>query len=156
MLVPRSDLVNKNSREDYLRFLNRLKSWNITGIYANLELYNDDLRKKYIKDKDSIGKDKYLEFLKLAVDVFGVGNVKSCIIIGLESVEDSLQAVQDLSEIGATPVLSPFVPSKKSEMPPKPELMKEVLNKARDIVERYDVKLGPSCISCRHNTIHFE
>lgn len=156
MLVPRSELVNKNTSEDYKVFLNNLKSWHITGIYANLELFNDELRKKYIKDKDRVGKEKYFEFLKLAVDIFGARNVKSCIIIGLESIEDSLKAVEELSKIGVMPVLSPFIPSKKGESTPTPEFMRQVLLKSRDITKKYAVDLGPACSSCRHNTIHYE
>lgn len=156
MFVPRGKRVEDSTPDAYLSFLKEMKEWKITGIYANLELYNDKARKRYIPEKSLIPKDDYFLFLKLAVEVFGKGNVKSCIIIGLESIEDSLNAVEELSKIGVIPVLSPFIPGKKGEEMPNPKLMKKVVLKSKEIVEKYDLELGPACISCRHNTIHFK
>ena len=155
MLVPRGLEPGKDSKQDYYNFLTKLKSWNITGIYANLELYNDSLRKKYIPQKDDIGKEKYYEFLKIATEVFGKENVKSCIIIGLEEVEDSLKAVEELCSLGCMPVLSPYVPIDNKIPSPTPEMMKKVLIQAQKIADKYKVALGPSCNLCKHNTIHF-
>ncbi len=155
MMVPRGLSVDENNEEGYLQFLKQLKQWNISGIYANLELYNDSYRKKYIPQKDLVGKERYFKFIKLAVEVFGKENVKSCIIIGLEKIEDSLRAVEELSKLGCITILSPYIPNDNETTFPKPELMKEVLLKSKEIVDKYNLELGPKCNSCKHNTISF-
>lgn len=156
MLVPRGLNIDDDSDEAYLEFLKSLKEWHISGLYANLELYNDLCRKKYIPQKDVVGKENYYRFIKLAVSVFGRGNVKSCIIIGLEDIEDSLKAVDELSSLGCIPVLSPYIPNDDETFLPEPEFMKEVLLKSKEIVDKKMLELGPVCDSCKHNTIHFK
>ena len=155
MLVPRGLNVGDNSLESFEHFLKQLKEWHISGIYSNLELYNDFYRKKYIPQKEAVGKENYFKFLKLAVEIFGKENVKSCILIGLEEIEDSLQAVECLSSIGCMPVLSPYITNDNETTFPEPKLMKEVLLKSQEIVEKNKTELGPICDVCKHNTIHF-
>lgn len=156
MLVPRGLKIGNNTNEGYEEFLKTLKSWNITGLSINLELYNNYLRKKYIPQKDAVGKENYYNFIKLAVKIFGKRNVRSCIIIGLENIEDSLKAVEELSSIGCMPVLSPYIPNDSENFLPKPEFMKEVLLKSKEITDKYNIELGPICNFCKHNTIHFK
>lgn len=157
MLVPRGLDVNSNDIAGYGKFLKKLKEWNITGLSVNLELNNDDYRVKYIPQKHFVGKDNYFKFIKLAIEIFGRENVRSCIVVGLESVQDSLKAVEDLCKIGCMPVLCPYVPNddETSKFKPKPEFMNEVMLGALAIAERYGVKLGPLCNSCKHNTIFY-
>lgn len=156
MLVPRGFNINDNSYESYEKFLKKLKEWNISGLSINLELYNDSKRKKYIPQKDEVGKENYLRFIKLAVEIFGKGNVRSCIIIGLEDINDSLNAVEELSSLGCMPVLSPYIPNDKETFLPNPKFMKEVLIKSKEITDKNKIELGPTCDSCKHNTIHFK
>lgn len=155
MMVPRGLTIEKNNKDGYIEFLNKLKSWNITGVYANLEMFNDDLRKKFIPQKDLVGKEGYYTFLNEAVKIFGPKNVKSCIIVGLESVEDTLSGVEFICSTGAIPVLSPYIPIDDKIQPPSVEVMREVLLGSQKIVEKYNTELGPLCKSCKHNTIHF-
>lgn len=156
MLVPRGLHIDDSSDEAYEEFLKALKNWNISGLSINLELYNDSYRKKYIPQKDMLGKENYFRFIKMAVNIFGKGNVRSCIIIGLEEIEDSLKAVEQLSSIGCMPVLSPYIPNDEETFLPSPEFMKEVLIRAKEITDSYNVELGPICNPCKHNTIHFQ
>lgn len=155
MLVPRGLNVNDNSDNAYEEFLYKLKEWNISGLAINLELYNNELRKKYVPQKDLVGKENYFKFIELAVKIFGIGNVRSCIIIGLESIEDSLKAVDKLCSLGCMPVLSPYIPNDNESHKPTPEFMREVLLSAKEIADKYNMELGPKCDSCKHNTIHF-
>lgn len=156
MLVPRGLTVRDDNSDGYRSFIKSLKNWKISGLYVNLELYNSNARKNLIPQKSLVGYDNYLKFIKLAVEVFGIGNVKSCLVVGLESIPDTLKAVKDLCEIGCVPILSPYVPIDDSIDAPTPDFMKEVLIKTREITEKYNIDLGPSCQSCRHNTIHFK
>ena len=155
MMTPRSEFIGKDSIQDYKSYLEKLKSWLISGLSINLELYNDDLRKKYISGKEQIGKEKYFEFIKIAVEIFGIENIRSCVIVGLESKEDTLRAVRELSELGCIPVLSPYVPYKLDVAKPTPEFMEEVLIESNNIVKQKGLKLGPTCKVCNHNIINF-
>lgn len=155
MLVPRGIHPHDRSDDSYQEFLLKLKSFNISGIYINLELYNDHTSKLLMPKKNLIGKSEYIKFIKMAVEIFGVGNVKSCIIVGLESKEDTLKAVELLSQIGCIPVLSPYVPISKKIDVPTPEFMESILLASQEIVSKYNLELGPKCDYCKHNTIHF-
>ncbi len=156
MLVPRGLTVNDDNIEGYRTFINHLKSWKISGLYVNLELYNSNIRRELIPQKSKVGYDNYLSFIRFAVDVFGKGNVKSCLVVGMESANDTLKAVSDLCENGCVPILSPYVPIDDTIAAPTPAFMKEVLIRTREITEKYNIDLGPSCPSCRHNTIHYK
>lgn len=155
MMAPRGLTPNENHKNGYYKFLKYLKNWNISGLSINLELYNDYYRKKYIPQKDSIGKDNYFTFLKQAVEIFGKENVRSCIIVGLEDITDTIKAVKELCKIGCMPVLSPYIPNGDDTTSLTPEIMKEVLLRSKEIADQYHVELGPICDSCKHNTIHF-
>ena len=78
----------------FLRFLH--DDCGVKTMSVNLELYNEILRKKYIPEKYSIGMDHYELFIKNAVAVFGEGNIRSSLIVGLESSEDTIQGVKAL------------------------------------------------------------
>lgn len=155
MLVPRGIKLDMNTKDDYMEFLELLKSFKIKGIYANLELYNDEYRRKFISEKDAVGKKNYIEFLECAIKVFGKGNVKSCIIVGLEPLEDTLRGVELIAKLGCMPVLSPYE-SMNNERRISVELMAKVLLESSKIVEKYNTELGPKCDMCKHNTIHFK
>ncbi len=156
MLIPRSLKVNETSDEDYENFLKTLKSWHISSLAINLELFNDELREKYIPQKDFVGKDSYVRFIKLAVKIFGAENVRSCIIVGLESLEDTLNAVDLLCSIGCMPVLSPYIPIDNKIQAPTPDFTEKVLLESARIASLYNMELGPTCDSCKNNTIHFK
>ena len=155
MLVPRGFKVGKNNKSDYIEYLKLLKSFNIAGLSINLEFYNNLIREKYIPFKNRVSKEQYYLFIEEAVNIFGVGNVRSCLIIGLESKDDTLNAVEDLSKRGCMPVLSPLVPYNVQYDRPTPEYMEEILEMSEEIVKKYEMELGPKCNMCKHNTINF-
>jgi hypothetical protein len=136
-----------------------LKYIGIDGVFPNLELWNERSRRHFMLGKYNIGRDSYLRFISSAVPVFGRGKVRSLILVGLEPLEDTLRAVEAVSERGADPILSPFRPSPLSPLhgnfPPLPQFLREAYLRSREIVEKYGVKLGPRCIPCQHNTLTF-
>ena len=97
MLSPRTFMPGQEISSGYdifLRFLH--DDCGVKTMSVNLELYNEILRKKYIPEKYSIGMDHYELFIKNAVAVFGEGNIRSSLIVGLESSEDTIQGVKAL------------------------------------------------------------
>jgi Biotin synthase-related enzyme len=158
MLSPRGLHVEENNEEGYANFLKYLKNeCGFSTISVNLELYNEQLRKQYIPDKAKIGKESYYTFIRTAVQIFGVKQVRSSLIVGLEKEEDTLKAVEKISSLGCIPVLSAFVPGSGTSMErePKPEVefLLDCVYEAAQIVEQYGMELGPLCRPCTHNSI---
>ena len=158
MLTPRGLHVGEHSSQKYEEYLNYLQGeYGIKTLSVNLELYNDNLRKKYIPEKWKIGRDNYQSFICKAVEVFGKGNIRSSLIVGLEGIEDTLRGVEELCSWGCIPVLSAFVPDENTDMAryplPTVDFLVEVVDKASIIAENYGTVLGPLCGPCTHNSL---
>ena len=80
-------------------------------------------------------------------------------MVGIEPMEATLQAVEELAMRGCEPVLSPFRPDPatplRDESPPSATFLEEIYVRSVEIVERHNAKLGPRCIPCMHNTLTF-
>jgi len=137
----------------------KLKDRGINGLSINLELYNEERARKIMAGKYKASRQLYFDFIEDAVPIFGKGKVRSLLMVGIESLDDTLKGVEALAQRGCDPVLSPFRPDPstpmKNEQPPTEDFLKEVYLRSREIVERYGVKLGPRCIPCQHNTLTF-
>ena len=71
---------------------------------------NIDYLRYYCPKKNAIGQENYLKFIDYAVDIFGVNNVRSLLIVGIEPLEETLKGVEKLAQRGCNPVLSPLYP----------------------------------------------
>lgn len=142
-----------------LEYVDKLYSWGVNRIYANLELFNKKISSEMITGKYKLGRETYLKFLERAVEIFGKSNAYSILLIGLEPVKDTLKGVELLAAMGVSPVLSPFIPSPitplKDVPPPSTKTLKSAWEESLKIVKKYGVKLGPSCIPCHHNSLSF-
>ena len=145
-----------NIEKHYEKFLLKLKQIGITTIAIDLEMYNKELLLKYAPFKSKIGVDNYMKALRIGVKVFGEGNVRSNIIVGLEPISDSIKAVDELTEIKVQPCLSPYEPYKFLPEIKKPSfsLLYNVFNEAEKICESKNVKMAPSIYaSDTHNSV---
>jgi len=149
MMVPRPDI----------KYVDKLHSWGVHELSINLEIFNEKLSSDMIVGKYSVGRSHYVKFLERAVKVFGKNNVRSLLLVGLEPVKDTLGGIELLASIGVSPVLSPFRPSLKTPLkdfpPPSIETLKIAWEEGSKIAKKYDIKLGPRCIPCHHNTLSF-
>jgi uncharacterized radical SAM superfamily protein len=148
MMVPIPELID----------LERLKKIGARGLSINMELWNIELSQKIITGKMRLTREQYLNFAERAAELFGRGAVRSTMLVGLEPMEDTLAGVKALAERCVDPILSPFRPCPNTPLanvkPPTAGEIIEVYHRAKDIVSRYDdVKLGPRCIPCGHNTM---
>lgn len=148
MMLPLSKVLNIES----------LKKKGLNGLSINMELFDDDWRKRMIKEKNTIKKESWLSFIDKSVESFG-SEVRSMLMVGIEPMEKTLDGVQALAERGCTPVLSPFRPALLTPLfdhpAPTAEYFEDVYLRAFEICEKYSVKLGPQCIPCQHNTLTF-
>ena len=58
-----------------------------------------------------INREYYIEAWKKGVELFGVGNVGSGIIIGLDDINSSLEGIKKMIEVGVLPSIIPFKPT---------------------------------------------
>jgi hypothetical protein len=138
----------------------RLSAAGVHSLSINLELFGEERARKVMTGKARLSRESMFAFIERAVGVFGPGRVRSLLMLGLEPLEDTLRAVKCLAERGCDPVLSPFRPDPSTPLralaPPDTDLLIAAYERARDILERYpDVRLGPRCIPCQHNTLTF-
>lgn len=147
MMVPIEDLMDPV-------WLNRI---GVGELSVNLEIFNEKIGRKRMRQKFLQGRDHYLDYLERAADILGPGRVRSMLMVGLEPLEDTLAGVDAIAARGAVPVLSPFRPDPKTPMrdsaPLSARCLEEVYLRARDIAFGHGTPLGPNCVPCSHNTL---
>ena len=161
MLSPRGMLPGQTSDQEYDNFLHFLyDECGVKTLSINLELYNDALRNQYIPEKHVIGKENYYRFIRQAVTIFGVGSIRSSLVVGLESIEDTLLGVRSLVSCGCLPVLSTFIPAPGTDAAsypaPSVDLLLDVVTQAAQIAAEANMQLGPRCRPCTHNSLTIE
>lgn len=150
MMVPMPGLLD----------VKRLGSIGINGLSINLELFSKDIALRVMRSKAKASRELYLDFIENAVEEFGVGKIRSLLMVGIEPIEETLKGVEALAQRGCDPILSPFRPDPITPMgdmsPPTSDDLWRVWQTSQEIVDRYEgVKLGPRCIPCMHNCLAF-
>jgi hypothetical protein len=145
---------------DNTRVVDRLVDAGVVGFSINLELFGNEASELHIRGKHRFARPHFEPFVSRAVERLGrQGAVRSLIVAGLEAPEVTIDGVALVAELGADPVLSPFRPAQRTSLverrPPSGMAMLELLTDAREVAARADVRLGPSCIPCQHNTLTF-
>ena len=130
------------------------------SLSINIEATNVDLARQLMRQKLQRGLDQYLGFIERASGVLGEGRVRSMLMVGLESPEDTLDGVRLITDAGGTPVLSPFRPDPVTPLadhkPPTAVELEEIWLAAQEIMTRAGAGApGPTCPPCTHNTVTF-
>ena len=138
----------------------RLIDAGVHGFALNIEAYSEDGGRRYLPAKLRRARPYFDETVAAAVDRLGRdGRVRSLIIPGLESADETIAGVEHLASLGADPVLSPFRPARGTALAGHPPVssgvLRTVLAASRTIVARSGVSLGPRCLACQHNTLTF-
>lgn len=154
--IPTDIMLTPRKEKGYIL---KLKSWGVNSLSINLEIYNIKIANKLNPQKAKLTKKLYFNFIKEAVDIFGIGKVRSILIIGLEPIEETLKGVKELSKLGSDIVLSPFVPAENTPLshlnPPTEKDLITTYEESKKITDAYNVKIAPRCIPCQHNTLAF-
>jgi len=139
--------------------LPELSALGLNELSINLELFGRETSKSIMRHKYNQGVDFYLDFIERASEVLGLGRSRSMLMVGLEPMADTLAGVRAIAERGGTPVLSPFRPDPATPLsrvsPPDASTMRETYLRAMDILDDFEVTLGPDCPPCSHNTLNF-
>lgn len=136
----------------------QLKNNGITEVAFNIEVFNRDIAKTIMPGKGYIKIDKYFYALKKAVNIWNEPeSVRSMIVVGLEPKDSLIKGIEQLAQMGVSPILSPFGPAKgcemENELPENYEYFKEIYEKAVNICSKYNIKLGPKCNYCKNNAL---
>ena len=147
MLPPKSMLI-------------KLKNAGVEEVAFNLEIADEKLACQLMSAKRSMGKEAYYDILQEAVHIFGIGNVRSALLVGLDKEQDIYNEIVTLAEIGVVPCLSAFRALHKTayenDLGPDNEYLLKVYNCASEMLASMpgNVKeLGPSCKACRNNML---
>lgn len=116
MLTPRSSDKYIATKQEYKQYLEELKQMGVTSVSPNMELWTQEKLDKYCSPnsenigttKSEIGHQGYLDFIDAAVETFGRFNVRSALIVGLNSKEEIKEAIDELISRGCYVTLSPF------------------------------------------------
>ncbi len=150
--------VMMSPREGSLDYLKRYASAGVHGFSFNLEVFGDERATEIMPRKHSRSTPHFARTIEAALsEVGGDGRVRSIVIIGLEDVTSTLEAIEYIARLGADPVLSPFRPAQNTALerwePPTEEYLRTVYDGALEIAEKFGVRLGPRCIPCQHNVL---
>lgn len=140
--------------------LRDMRNSGVSYLSINMEFGSQDAFQLYTPGKaELIGKQRYMDCLEAAVDIFGPGNVQSLLVTGLpgEPEQATLEAVEWLSSRGVLPVLSPYrpLPGTVIDDIPAPETGQtiELYLKAAKTAHKHGMYLGPKCVDCQGNTM---
>lgn len=126
----------------------------------NMELSDDELAKKLMPGKRGQSKIAYDLILKEAVRIFGVGAVRSALLVGLEREDVLLDEVLRLAKMGVIPCLSAFRALPGSEFSgaihPDNATLRRIYNICSESLAAIGGpirELGPKCHDCRNNML---
>lgn len=94
--------------------ISKLVQQGATSFGFNIEIWDDELRKRICPGKSQIQKPLYLDAMRKTLDSLGPDRVGSCLIVGLEPIESSIEGARALTSIGVQPCILPFRPWDKS------------------------------------------
>lgn len=106
-LPPISIEITPPDKDSYIQ---ELADNGVTALIMNLEIVDDQLRKKICPGKSEISLNRYLEAMERAVCILGKGNVSSVLIAGIQPPEDIILMGKKLLSIGVIPTIMPFKP----------------------------------------------
>ncbi len=101
-------------------------AYGVDSVIYNLEIFDPQLFEDICPGRARlIGRQRYLEALKYASELFPNGTVASHLIVGLEPPESTIKGIDFLTDIGVIPILPIFKPLKGSKLeglkPPRTE-----------------------------------
>lgn len=116
-VIPKQIVKDSNERKT---FLQKLKDSGISRFNSGVEIVDSNIRQEYISGyKGEICFDDYINMFKDAIEIFGYQKVGSCLLAGIESSDNTLRGLEEISKLGVVPaptVFTPFV-IKQLEIP---------------------------------------
>ena len=162
----KSDDYYKNKKISLMSILpptNELKLLKLSGIDEvafNLEISNENLSAIYMPGK-KYNKKYFYETMVKSIEIFGMNNVRSALIVGLDKIDDLYSEILKMSSLGILPCLSAFraLPNSilENQNHPTNEYLLNVYTNSLTMLKNSDLcihDLGPVCKRCRNNMLH--
>lgn len=92
---------------DYLKML---KDAGVTSVIMNLEIWDEQLRRYICPGKSSFSREHYLKAMDFSLKLFGVGQVSSVLLLGLQHPDSLIHGATQLIKMGVIPTVIPFKP----------------------------------------------
>ncbi len=148
--------------EDSNSVLRRLKDAGIDEVAFNLEIANDTLAKQLMPGKYK-GKDTFYQTMKSAIKIFGIGKVRSALVVGLDKKDDIINEVKKMTYFGIMPCLSALraLPNARAHLKihPSNDYLIDIYLSCKDVINTSNCKikrLGPPCKRCQNNMLVLE
>lgn len=130
----------------------------VSEVAFNIEIWNRSIAQQVMPGKGNISIDKYMSALKKSTELWGKnGNVRTALIVGLNSNNDLIDGINTLCENGIQPMLSVFRPMENTPLdklvPPSNTELLHTYTIAEKVCQRYSLHLGPSCDACKNNML---
>jgi len=140
--------------------LEKMKANGITDVSINIEIFDENQAIAHMPGKGRIAREHYFDTLKKAVSIWGTGNVRSIVILGLEPMGTLLSGIERLCQLGVQPVLSVFRPTAgcdyENNISPPIDYLLDVYQQIEQICIKNKVELGPRCPRCQNNIMIVE
>ncbi len=143
---------------DNLSVIDQMHEFGATEVAFNIEIFDSIIAQKIMPGKGGISRHRYYRALEHAVRVFGKnGNVRSLVVVGLETTDSLLNGLKQLIDIGVQPVLSVFRPlpetALENTVPPSNEYLYSLFKAVDKYCQANGAHLGPDCKFCQNNTL---
>ncbi|MCX7919070.1 MAG: radical SAM protein [bacterium] len=126
---------------------NKLRDMGVDHVSFCFELWNDTILNELCPGKATvIGKKRYLDAIEYCAKIFKPGAVSGEIIAGLEPVEDTLAAIEWITDHGAFPTICIFRPCVGTKLqdwnPPDTDAMVPVFRRMYEACIEKNVPIG--------------
>lgn len=123
----------------------------------NLELFDRSLAAMIMPAKGQIPLKHYIDMLTYAAVNLPHGAVRSMLLLGLEPPHKTIEGIEFLCKNGIQPMLSIFRPVDNCLLsymvPPSNQDIYFTYVEAFSICKNYGMQLGPTCNTCKNNTL---
>ena len=126
---------------------NKLKALGVDHLSFCFELYNPEYFQKYCPGKHkTLTQQAFFDAMEYTSKLWGKGRVSGEIIAGIESIEDTLKAIDYITSVGAFPTICVFRPTLGTEMEdypsPKYEDMTKIFRRMYESLIRNNIPIG--------------
>ncbi len=140
--------------------LEQFRDAGLAEVAFNIEIVDDIEGKRLMPGKRGQSKAAYYRVLRKAVEVFGVGAVRSALLVGIDHEDALVQEVLTLAQMGVIPCLSALRSLEGSEyegsIHPDNAYLRRIYNRCASELEQAGGlirQLGPKCSACRNNML---
>jgi hypothetical protein len=122
-----------------LGWVDRTYAMGVDALSYNLEVWNAEiLRRRCVGRAHYIGRERYLEALARAAEIFPNGTVWSDLVIGIEPTESTLAGIDALAALRVVPVVALCA----GQEPPDESVIPPVLAHLSGAVRRQNIHIG--------------